>query len=358
MSDLKSAESPARWVFLDHCTVTGGAQISLTALCTGLKNNGYQILEVRPSTHSFFPMTIRRQIPGLLVLVLNSVYCLALSFRHGHPQWYCNSILDRLQCAFIPTNRVVTHVRDVPKSWHRLVMRLLPSQAYVVSSEFMRKRLAQILSSSHPIFVIPNVVHGGQAPLDLIVDAPNPLRILMVANLVPWKQHLKAIEAVGLLVAAGLPVRLDIWGNDPLHENSDYRETLLKSLSLLPKGIATLVEGKRIFPEDFFNYHCLLHTAEEEPFGRVLVEAMLGGLPILGLDSGNTGEFIRKYSAGLIYPSNDPDLIAGALALLSSQYMYFKKRAIRNLERVRLDFSTASAVSEFSHFDLVYGSDS
>jgi glycosyltransferase involved in cell wall biosynthesis len=354
MSDAHSGNPPVQWIFLDHCAVDGGAQISLKALCSRLKESGHRIIEIYPSSYSLFPLTIRSRIPGLAALFLNSLYCIALSFKHSRPQWYCNSFLDRLQCAFIPPSRVVTHVRDLPKPWQRLAMRFFPSRAYVVSSEFMRKKLAREVPDACPIHVIPNVVEGGEIPFRVFTDPPLPLRVLMVANLVPWKKHEKALEAVSLLASTGFPICLDIWGSDPLRENGPYRERLLRVLSLLPHGIANLVEGKRIQPEDFSRYHCLLHPAEGEPFGRVLVEAMLGGLPILGLYSGNTREFIEKYSAGIIFPTNEPDVIAGALVLLSSQYRYFHSRASRNRERLCRDFSANSAMQEITLSELMH----
>ncbi len=352
---MKAARSDTRplWIFLDHCALDGGAQISLQAFCSGLKGIGLPILELGPSHNGPFPLTVRRRLSGLFALMVNIIFCFIIHLKHFRSHWYCNSVLDRLQCALIPSFLIVTHIRDIPKPWHALAMRVFPSKAYVVSSEFMRRRMSQIAPNVGPVHIIHNIVSEGLYRRDVFADEPLTFRVLMVANLVPWKKHVTSIEAVALLASVGFPVYLDIWGSDALMENQPYRTLLWQLIRSLPKGTVSLVEGKRIRQENFSKYHCLLHPAGDEPFGRVLAEATLAGLPIVGSDSGNTGAFIKRYSAGIIYPSDSPHVVAGAIVLLQNQYTYFQNRLRKNQERIANDFSVQNALRQFSESGLL-----
>ncbi len=55
----------------------------------------------------------------------------------------------------------------------------------------------------------------------------------------------------------------------------------------------------------------------KEQFGRVLVEAMACGTPVIGSDSGEIPEIIRATGGGLIFPEGDADALAGAIRTLA-----------------------------------------
>ena len=51
-------------------------------------------------------------------------------------------------------------------------------------------------------------------------------------------------------------------------------------------------------------------TSENEPFGRVLVEAMAAGLPVIATDSGGKPEIVADGKTGVLVPSGDVNEIA------------------------------------------------
>lgn len=337
------AAKPPRLLFLDHCAMIGGAQISRRALYFRLHEEGCSVAEIVPSAGRPFPLQVRRRSTGLLALALNACYCFFLFLSRGRPYWYCNSILDRLQCIFVPPRYLVTHIRDLPRPWQVRVMRWLPCRCYLVSSSFMLAKVAQLAPFARPIHVVPNVVERTSGHREKALQA-RPFRILTVANLVPWKNHALAIEAVRWLASRGVQVRLDIWGGDPMEENFAYRRKLLEACRTLPERCVQIQEGKRIGPEDYRRYHCLLHPAEEEPFGRVVVEALLNGLPVLGPLSGNTARLLEDYPGGILYGDNRPETIGDAVWMLATHYSDYREAVRVARPRLENDFSAAEAV--------------
>lgn len=55
---------------------------------------------------------------------------------------------------------------------------------------------------------------------------------------------------------------------------------------------------------------------EPEPFGRVIIEAMAAGLPVIGARHGAIPDIIREGETGLLVPSGDPPALAAALQQL------------------------------------------
>jgi glycosyltransferase involved in cell wall biosynthesis len=68
------------------------------------------------------------------------------------------------------------------------------------------------------------------------------------------------------------------------------------------------------FTEDRYRYfqqsHAALMCSRSEAFGRVTVEAMKLGLPVIGADRGGTPELVRDRETGLLYPHGDPSALA------------------------------------------------
>ncbi len=57
----------------------------------------------------------------------------------------------------------------------------------------------------------------------------------------------------------------------------------------------------------------LVHPAKQEPLGRVLLEAIAGGLSIIATDVGGTSEIVQHEVSALLVPANDPNALASAI---------------------------------------------
>ena len=74
------------------------------------------------------------------------------------------------------------------------------------------------------------------------------------------------------------------------------------------------------------NVNIEIVSSKKEAFGRVTVEAMMGGIPVIGSNSGGTKELIKDNETGLLYePGNYKDLKE------KIKYLYKNKKEIKRL---------------------------
>lgn len=64
------------------------------------------------------------------------------------------------------------------------------------------------------------------------------------------------------------------------------------------------------------NAACLVHTAREEAFGLVIIEAGVFGLPVVATRVGGIPEIIASGNQGLLVPPGDPDTLASSIAIV------------------------------------------
>lgn len=154
-------------------------------------------------------------------------------------------------------------------------------------------------------------VAGTRAGLGL---SPSDLAAGMVGRLESWKGHdvfLRAIAQVKdeLPNAKGL-----IIGAPVLHEPS-YQEKLLALQDELGlSGCVRFVEFRSDIPAVMAALDVLvLASTAPEPFGRVLIEAMAAGKPVVATDAGAAREIIEDDVQGLLVPPGESQVLAHAL---------------------------------------------
>jgi glycosyltransferase involved in cell wall biosynthesis len=72
-------------------------------------------------------------------------------------------------------------------------------------------------------------------------------------------------------------------------------------------------------PNSYMNQaHALVHSAIDEPFGLILLEAMSVGLPIVAFNSGGVPEIVENGKTGFLTDVNDIDGFANSILKLKS----------------------------------------
>ena len=156
-----------------------------------------------------------------------------------------------------------------------------------------------------------HVIHPG---VDLVrwaeVPAPQgPPRALCLGALVPWKRADLALE-----IAARIPeLQLDVAGaplpGDPPGFAAALRERAAEpGLRDRVRLLGAVADPRAALAEA----HVLLHCADAEPFGLVLVEALAAGRPVVAPAAGGPLEIVTP-AVGRLYAAGDPD--AGAAAI-------------------------------------------
>jgi glycosyltransferase involved in cell wall biosynthesis len=75
--------------------------------------------------------------------------------------------------------------------------------------------------------------------------------------------------------------------------------------------------GRSDMPTVMAGLDLLVHTAIDEPFGRVLIEAMASGRPVVATRGGGVPEIVRDGVTGYVVPPRDPDALAARIRTLA-----------------------------------------
>ena len=179
---------------------------------------------------------------------------------------------------------------------------LRTADAVVVNS----RAVAEDLALGQPVEVIhPGVDLGRFAPPEPPADGC----ALWLGAIVDWKRPELALEAV----ARTPGVRLRLAG-EPLDDAGAALLERLRERAARP-DLAGRVElpGHVDAVEALRGAGVLLHTADREPFGIALVEALASGVPVVAPDAGGPAEIVDERSGRLFAPG-DANGAAQALA--------------------------------------------
>lgn len=151
------------------------------------------------------------------------------------------------------------------------------------------------------------------------------LLVGMVASLTStWKRHDVFIRMAGILAAAYPDAHFLIIGTKPSPKarfpydvNRRYYENLEHlAQQTVPAGRLTLMDH---FPDPsdiMRSLDVLVHTCDIEPFGRIAIEAMASGTPVVGPRTGGISETVIDSETGLLAEPGSPQSFADATAKL------------------------------------------
>ena len=137
--------------------------------------------------------------------------------------------------------------------------------------------------------------------------------LVLVGTVTAGKRQEDAIKAVSLLVKRGFSIRLTLVGTSNT-EYDNYLCQLTKDLAI--EEFVEFID----FTENPFSYFIhsdvALMCSKHEAFGRVTVEAMKLGKPVIGANSGGTVELIQDGWNGLLYQPGDVEDLATKIETL------------------------------------------
>jgi glycosyltransferase involved in cell wall biosynthesis len=90
--------------------------------------------------------------------------------------------------------------------------------------------------------------------------------------------------------------------------------------------------------------HC---STAPEPSGRVIVEAMFAGTPVIGSDAGGVREFILPGETGLLTPMKDVDALVAAIHRYLEEPDWARQVATHARERAYENYSSRATVAGF-----------
>ena len=138
----------------------------------------------------------------------------------------------------------------------------------------------------------------------------------IVGQMVPWKNHADFIEAAAKLVQQDGTenVHFVSIGGDLFGEHQDYIEDLrdlVKEHDLTERF--NFIPRQSDAVDAISALDCLVHPAADEPFGRVLIEAMSLEIPVIAVNENGPLEIVTHGYDGLLVKPHAPDELAQAM---------------------------------------------
>lgn len=134
-----------------------------------------------------------------------------------------------------------------------------------------------------------------------------PLKVIIVANLTSnWKNHAYAIHVASALnkLDPNNLFKFYFYGNIP-NPSSDYfagLKSLVKEFGLESK---VTFEGLKNAEDIYENAFAMLHPSGKETFGRIYIEAMSAGVPVIAVRGGASKELITHLENGILVESDN-----------------------------------------------------
>lgn len=192
-------------------------------------------------------------------------------------------------------------------------------------------RIRDELHAMHPthrpgnVVVKPNAVNATEFPQrSHYRDTADPYRLVCVARLEPKKGLLDLVEAVRLVLAAGVRIELDLLGG--VDEQAPASRAYARQLEerVRHHGLSGVVRlhGQRghhdvvraLADADLFVAPFVeLESGDKDGIPTALLEAMSTGLPVVSTDAGSIPEPVRHEQSGLVVEQRNPAALAAAI---------------------------------------------
>ena len=194
-----------------------------------------------------------------------------------------------------------------------------------------------------------HVVHPG-VDVDELADAgppADPPEVLVLGALTAWKRPDLALEICALARRRRPELRVCLVGA-PVTA-ADGTLARLRERAAAPDLVgAVQLAGARADPgPELHRATCLLHCAEREPFGIVLLEAMAAARPVIAADAAGPREILDR-SCAWLYPPGDAEAGAAALVALLADPERARAAGLAGRERVRARFARSRTRAGFA----------
>lgn len=187
----------------------------------------------------------------------------------------------------------------------------------IVPSRAVAEAFSAAGGQSKKVRIVPNgvLIPAGTRTLPrdglrFELGLPRGFLISLVGRLAPWKGQHVMLQAMALL-----PEAQCIIVGDPLFGEAAYADELRRLVGALQLDGRVYFLGHRCdVPRLMRASDIVVHTSvKPEPFGRVIVEAMLCGTPVVAARAGAVLEILDGGLDALLYPPGDADALANLL---------------------------------------------
>jgi L-malate glycosyltransferase len=361
-----------RVLFVSNVGVIGGAEESLLAMLRGFNRQRVEAVVACPAG----PLAERAMIEGAKYYAIPtlryrrgaSVFAkAAYAMRVWRTMRRLRRIIRDEWIQLVHSNSSQAHLAGgwaaeglkVPAIWHerdlrplrRVVGRLARQATRIIAiSEAVAKNLRGQGVPADKISVIYNGIDAEEF-VKRARSLPNEFAggknrlVAMAAQMAPWKRHEDFIRAMALVhkeapEAVGL-----IAGGDLFGEHEDYRRQMEKLVvECGATGAVAFLGQYEKLPALIWVCDALVVPSDAEPFGRVALEAMAQGKPVVGTRAGGLPELVVDGETGLLVTPLKPEELAKAIVRVLKDRELAKRLGEAGAKRAREKFGIGGTV--------------
>jgi len=356
-------KSPNKFVIFNHSGAIGGGERSSLILLENLDRKKYDPLflfpkgsyeslvretKVRYEALNIYLMRIRT-----LPLYILSIINLFFKLKKENPRFiYCNSIQSShwgAPLGFLLKKPVVVHFRD----WNigfgsTIILKLFPNYFAIANSNAVRdKMLKEGFMKKNRSFTVYNAVDTNKFYPDrkdqrLKIEfglSDKEFLIGIIGRIDPWKGHLDLIEAAKILKKKETNFQILIVGDTSWTKNKNYIDAIKRKVQKYRLEERVVFTGfQKDVPKVLHSLDLVVIPSRNEPFGRLAIEGMAVGVPVLGADSGGLLELLKGRKLGLLFKTGDIQDLAAKIIYIYEKRPMLKSVVSTEAERIKKDF--------------------
>jgi glycosyltransferase involved in cell wall biosynthesis len=265
---------------------------------------------------------------------------------------HANSFYAAAVCilaALVSRRKLVLHARDLKdfgrlsKLYGRLCRRIV-AVSHAVRNELIKQGI-----SPAKIDVVYNGVDdvvearvGGDGRSNAAAEnrQDHSFAFAQVGQFVPWKNQLVFLKAASQISPSLPDARFLLVGDDVFGRNDAYKSGLLNYVEHSPiRDKVSFLGWQQNMQDVWARVDCLVHPAQPEPFGRVIIEAMAHKVPVIAVRACGPGEIIQNGHTGILVQSGDIEALAEAMLGVVADSEFASRLAAAGYEYVMSGFT-------------------
>jgi glycosyltransferase involved in cell wall biosynthesis len=358
---ILSPQTQIKVLFIDHEVQLGGAEISMVNIVrysskkevnysVALPGNGplskmlieagvSQILYGRLDGWRWWEKGLKNRVKLMLSIPiqLKNIWAWRLLIKKSNPDiihFNLTRMVEPIIAARMLGKLTVLHCREHQSNnknffggIHAHVKLMSLCSFWVYNSQNTASSLEPFRPKSVNHKVIPNGIPvnefmAAQSSNELGNSRKDKYIVLMAATLVPWKNHHDAF-IVAKLVYNEIPNVEFVFAGTGSREYTQYLKNETKKLGLekvvnFPGFVQNIIRLFQIAD-------IVMHTSQNESFGKIYVEAMAASKPIVALRGGAAEELIKDKVTGFLFDGTELEKMAAQIIELLKDEQLSKK---------------------------------
>lgn len=319
-------------LYLNHVSYIGGAEIALLNLLTYLNRETFAPVAFVPEG-DLADAIHQLKIPCVHIPVLDGLNRYTLPrFIKVVPQLAARIYKEAPDLLHANTNftseysgvlsrwtktPTIGHIRDIEPLGRMGRWTIRQNIKVIAISEAVKRYLISEWVSEHQIVRVYDGVDLRQYRPRQPISPDNSIIVGLIGQIGERKGHLYLLEAARRLLQTHPDLRFWIIGKEPAHSKEHYTDRLYQYVK--ENHLEQQIEfwGFRTdIPELLSRLDILILPSLQEPFGKIVIEAMAMAKPVVATNVGGVPEIVEDGKTGLLVLPGDSGAICQALQQL------------------------------------------